>query len=153
MIAYDITTKIPLKIFHNYTDIEICLNHSIDRDALRHALHNPFQNKAYGYYWNYLSEAVNYIPELSNAEFLSYAKDYKQPLTKEAKIHLSNSRREIERPTREILKQEIRIKSFVTLGKQYNVSDNAIRKWCIFYNLPSRKKDIKTYTDEEWEKL
>lgn len=153
MIAYDITTKTPLKIFHNYTDIEICLNHSIDRDALRHALHNPFQNKAYGYYWNYLSEVVNYIPELSNAEFLSYAKDYKQPLTEEAKMHLSNSRREVERPTREILKQEIRIKSFVALGKQYDVSDNAIRKWCIFYNLPSRKKDIKTYTDEEWEKL
>jgi hypothetical protein len=25
----------------------------------------------------------------------------------------------------------------------YNVSDNAIRKWCKDYNLPYRKKDIK----------
>lgn len=51
------------------------------------------------------------------------------------------------------LKALIRIKPFTKIGEIFQVSDNAIRKWCIFYNLPSKKKDIKKYTDEEWEKI
>lgn len=57
------------------------------------------------------------------------------------------------RPSREELKDLIRTVSFVELGKQYGVSDNAIRKWCIAYNLPSKKKDIKSYTDEQWKQI
>lgn len=58
--------------------------------------------------------------------------------------------RKQERPNREILKTLIRNQSFVDIGKQYNVTDNTIRKWCKYYNLPYRKKDIELYTDEEW---
>lgn len=58
-----------------------------------------------------------------------------------------------ERPNRAILKQEIRDISFVQLGKKYGVSDKAISKWCVAYNLPSKKKDINSYSDEEWEKI
>lgn len=57
----------------------------------------------------------------------------------------------IEKPaTREELKQLIRTTPFTIIGQQYNVTDNAIRKWCISYGLPSKKKDINKYTDEEW---
>lgn len=35
----------------------------------------------------------------------------------------------------------------------YGVTDNAIRKWCISENLPSKKKDIKLYSEEEWNNL
>ena len=59
--------------------------------------------------------------------------------------------RRIERPTREILKQQIRNLSFLEIGRIYKVSDNAIRKWCDYYNLPRKKKDISNYSDEEWE--
>ena len=55
--------------------------------------------------------------------------------------------------TREELKQLIRTQTFVSIGQQFNMSDNAIRKWCIKYNLPSKKKDISPYSDEEWEKI
>ena len=55
--------------------------------------------------------------------------------------------------TREELKEKIRKLPFTTIGKEYNVTDNTIRKWCIGYNLPSKKRDIKNYTDEEWEKV
>lgn len=55
--------------------------------------------------------------------------------------------------TREELKVLIRTKSFTEIGKQFNVSDNAIRKWCVSFDLPSKKKDINSYSDEEWEKL
>lgn len=42
---------------------------------------------------------------------------------------------------------------FTKIGEKYGVTDNAIRKWCKAYNLPSRKKDIDAYTEEEWEKV
>jgi group I intron endonuclease len=52
--------------------------------------------------------------------------------------------------TREELKNLIRTTSFVQIGKLYNVTDNAIRKWCKNYNLPYRAKDIKIISDEDW---
>lgn len=55
--------------------------------------------------------------------------------------------------SREELKKLIRIKPFTKIGEMFQVSDNAIRKWCIIYNLPSKKKDIIKYTDEEWGKI
>ena len=44
--------------------------------------------------------------------------------------------------TRDELKYKIRHKSFVSIGEEFGVSDNAIRKWCKKYNLPFRTKDI-----------
>ena len=58
--------------------------------------------------------------------------------------------RKSERPDRETLKKLIREKSFVEIGKQFNVSDNAIRKWCDSYGLPRKKSEIKKYTTKEW---
>ena len=58
-----------------------------------------------------------------------------------------------ERPTREELKNLIRKLPFTTIGKQYNVTDNSIRKWCDFYNLPRTKDTINKLSDEEWEKI
>ena len=55
------------------------------------------------------------------------------------------------KPSREVLKQEIRIYSFLEIGRKYGVSDNAIRKWCVSYNLPKKKTEIKKYSDKEWE--
>lgn len=61
--------------------------------------------------------------------------------------------RKCEWPSKEELKLLIRTMPFLQIGQKYNVSDNAIRKWCINYGLPSKKKDIKNITDEEWEKI
>lgn len=47
------------------------------------------------------------------------------------------------RPSKEQLFTEINEMSFVNVGKKYGVTDNTIRKWCKFYKLPYRKKDIK----------
>ena len=41
----------------------------------------------------------------------------------------------------------------VQVGLMFNVSDNAIRKWCIAEDLPAKKSDINTYTDEEWKNI
>lgn len=58
-----------------------------------------------------------------------------------------------ERPDRETLKAKIRNQSFCSIGAEYGVSDNAIRKWCKAENLPSKVGDIKLISDEDWEKL
>ena len=61
------------------------------------------------------------------------------------------AQRTVERPIREELKFLIRTKPFLQIGKDFGVSDNAIRRWCIAENLPSTKKEIQKYTNEEWE--
>lgn len=60
--------------------------------------------------------------------------------------------RKIERPTKEILYQQlIDFKgNFVQVGKQYNVVDNTIRKWCASYGLPTHSKD---YNKQEIPKI
>lgn len=82
--------------------------------------------------------------------------DCGKPISKKAtrcdecnKKHL----RKVERPSRENLKEEIRSIPFQQLGQKYGVSGKSISKWCIYYNLPYKKSDIKTYNDEEWSKI
>lgn len=66
-----------------------------------------------------------------------------------AEIH----NRIVERPVREVFKNEIRTMPFTQIGSKYGVSDNAIRKWCDGYNLPRKKGDINKYTETEWESI
>lgn len=58
--------------------------------------------------------------------------------------------RKAEWPTRDELKQLIRTKSFLSIAKQFEVTDNTIRNWCKKYKLPFKKSEIKQYTEEEW---
>ena len=78
-----------------------------------------------------------------------------KPVTKEGNLcpecAALASRKVENRPDRDLLKYLIRNESFRQIGIKYNVSDNAIRRWCISYNLPSKKKDIVKYNNEEWE--
>lgn len=62
--------------------------------------------------------------------------------------NIINSRSQI--ISREELKKLIRTKPFTQIGKQFNVSDNAIRKWCNSYSLPTKKTEINKYSDEDW---
>lgn len=61
--------------------------------------------------------------------------------------------RKVERPDRETLKVLIRSLPFIQIGKQFNVSDNTIRKWCKIENLPYKVSEIKKILDEDWEKI
>lgn len=57
------------------------------------------------------------------------------------------------KPDRETLKNLIRNTSFLEIGRQFGVSDNAVRKWCDGYNLPRKATEIKKYPKEEWDKI
>lgn len=56
-------------------------------------------------------------------------------------------------PGREELKNLIRTKTFKSIALEYNVTDYAVRKNAKKNGLPTNKKDIDSYSDEEWEKL
>lgn len=61
--------------------------------------------------------------------------------------------RKVDRPSREELKDLIRSIPFTQIGKQYSVSDNAIKKWCAYYGLPKTKKEINGYSEDEWKQI
>lgn len=47
------------------------------------------------------------------------------------------------RPSKDILEKLIFEKTFTEIAKIYGVSDKAVSKWCKYYDLPFRKRDIK----------
>ena len=55
--------------------------------------------------------------------------------------------------TKDILKEKIWNFSFEEIAREYNVSKSAVKKWCKIFNLPSKRCDIKKYTQEEWNKI
>ena len=57
------------------------------------------------------------------------------------------SQRKSNRPSKEELFKLIKTIPFVQIGNMFNVSDNAIRKWCKAYGLPYKQKDIKNIMD------
>lgn len=83
----------------------------------------------------------------------NYCPNCGKKITSGAKLCLecsSMAQRKTIRPSREELKDLIRNKTFTQIGKDFNVSDNSIRKWCESYSLPKKAREIKNYTDEEW---
>lgn len=55
--------------------------------------------------------------------------------------------------SREELKHKIRTLPFTEIAREFNTWDKTIKRWCKTYNLPSTKREINTYTDEEWSKI
>ena len=53
--------------------------------------------------------------------------------------------------TREELKALIRVTPFTQIGNLFDVSDNAVRKWCKRYGLPHQSSVIHSLSDEEWQ--
>ena len=58
------------------------------------------------------------------------------------KIRNLNHPQQTARPSYEMLYDDLIHMNMVTIGRKYRVSDNAVRKWCRFYNLPFTKKEI-----------
>ena len=47
-----------------------------------------------------------------------------------------------------MLAKEIVASSFLAVGRKYGVSDNAIRKWCKAYDIPTKKDELKKWLSE-----
>ena len=57
------------------------------------------------------------------------------------------------RPNREELINFLMYYNIEEIGRSYGVSGNAVRKWCVLYNLPYKRDDLKGMTEKDWEKL
>lgn len=71
-----------------------------------------------------------------------------------ARNQLSQVGKEIRKNlTREQLKNKIRTQPLTEISKEFNISSATLTRWCQEFNLPSTKKEIDSYSDEEWEQL
>ena len=71
----------------------------------------------------------------------------------ESERRIKENKEKNNRPSREELKKLIRSMPFTTIGTKYGVTDNAIRKWCDSEELPRTKKEINSFSDEDWERI
>lgn len=119
----------------NLTQLEIAERYGVSKDSitdinLGHTWHNPL-----------LTYPIrNNFPKNKN-----YCLICGKEIDKSAqlcKCCSSIAQRKVERPDRDTLLEEIANSSFLAVGKKYNVSDTAIRKWCKNYNLPVKKKEL-----------
>ena len=105
-----------------------------------------------GHMW--FEEGVSYPLREAKKKQLYYCIDCGKLISRGSKRCIpckNKAQRSCIRPSREELKNMIRTETFAEIGRKYGVGGNAIKKWCLSMNLPSKKKDIKQYTDEEWE--
>lgn len=109
--------------------------------------------------WKYQIYNDDYANTLVHKEKEYKCSECGVPITKYSRSGLCSScvqkRNRIvkNRPSREELKKLIREKSFVEIARMYDCTDNAVRKWCDKEYLPRRKKDIESYSDEEWKNI
>ena len=155
IIAKDRLTEAPLKVFRGQKQIQKFFGDAEGKGDLCKILKNKDKKySVYGYLWEYVEEnLIDNIAPLTDEEFLSFQKYPKHTYerTNEFKEKISLQNRKVNIPSRQGLKNLIREKSILEIGRIYNVSDNTIRKWCDYYNLPRKKREIKNYSIEEWE--
>lgn len=63
----------------------------------------------------------------------------------------NQSTRTVERPNKFVLANEIINTNFCAVGRKYGVTDNAIRKWCKAYGLPTKKDELKKWLEQNKE--
>lgn len=95
------------------------------------------------------SQTDNYCGNANKDKTIYYCEDCGKEITKGAlycSMCASKHRRKVNRPEKEQLIEDfIKYKSFVQVAKLYNVSDNAVRKWCKTFDFPTKIKELLEY--------
>ena len=63
-----------------------------------------------------------------------------------------STRKVAERPEPLELAMKILASNFCAVGREYDLSDNAIRKWCKTYNMPTKKEELRIWLEEQQNK-
>lgn len=105
--------------------------------------------------WDTISNVLNKFINVDNNLFFEkvgiiYSPKKNRQLVKRDRFgrseKMNNSaikQRHVERPSAEQLVEDLKTSNFTKVGEKYGVSDNAIRKWCLFYGLSNKSKDYK----------
>ena len=93
------------------------------------------------------SQTDNYCGNANKSQQKFYCKDCGKEISKGAVYCSSCShihKRKVERPCKEQLISDFKeLKGFSQIGRKYEVSDNAVRKWFKYYDLPVKLKELK----------
>lgn len=122
-------------IVHDYCNTKYTKESSIDIDALNDVLNTKEIDPKF-----ILKKKQKEPKKEENVERIKRNKSL-NPTEKEMEYHIRE--RKCERPSKEELNKLIHEKPFVQIAKMYGVCDKSIAKWCKWYGLPYRKKDIK----------
>lgn len=93
------------------------------------------------------SQTDSYCGKANTNSIKNHCKDCGKEILKESiycPVCSSKHKRKIKRPTKEQLILDFKeLKNIKKMGIKYNVSDNAIRKWLKYYDLPFKTKELK----------
>ena len=93
------------------------------------------------------SQTDSYCGKANTNNIKNHCKDCGKEILKESTYCPMCSfkhKRKVKRPTKEQLILDFKeLKSIKKIGIKYNVSDNAIRRWLKYYNLPFKTKELK----------
>lgn len=130
--------------------------HHIDRDKYNNDINNLMVFKTRGEHTAFHGGDKAYMLEDGSyvcIKKMAYAGHNYCDVCGNIKSHTSNMcqncydiKRAENIPSKEILENYIKRKiPFTQIGKEFGVSDNAVRKWCKKYRLPFKKQDIKSF--------
>ena len=109
-----------------------------------------------GRYW-YIQSKIYPIQQRKNKDKINKCIDCGTEISKKAIRcnNCENKRRFSEntkknRPDKKILNNLIHNYTFLEIGKMFNVSDNAVRKWCKSYGLPYKYRDLHPTQEKEF---
>lgn len=126
--------------------VELAKKYNVTKDTIQAInVGRTWYNSQYNYplhYSKYDSNKPNDYYILKNDT--NKCKQCGVKITPKAELCVScyNKNRKITLPSKDELQELIYIKSFIDIGKLYNVSDNTVRRWCKEYNLPYKYRDI-----------
>ena len=149
--GYEITKQSIIGIFQDLKDTDLLQREIAEKWNISEEM---VQGINTGRYWK--QDDIEYPIRLRKQAVQHYCCNCGKPIDHQAIRCVSCARiasRKAIRPSRQELKEKIRNESFVKIASEYGVSDKAITKWCIAEGLPSKKKDIKLYSDEDWDKI
>lgn len=122
-------------------------------------IHSGFYDNIDLFQYQIINKDIEYELLHTNKKEQRFCKDCGKQITPYSKSGYCSScvqkhkAKVLNKPNKEQLKILIRTLSFAEIGKQYGVSDNAVRKWCDKLGLPRTKKDIEAYSDDQWAKI
>lgn len=98
------------------------------------------------------SQTDSYCGKANTNSIKNHCKDCGKEILKESKycvicaVKHRKLKRKVVRPTKEeLIDMFLNLNSIMAIGKHYNISDNAVRKWLKYYNLPFRTKELTNY--------
>lgn len=98
------------------------------------------------------SQTDNYCGNANKNTKKYYCKECGKEITKKAtycSVCAAKHARKIERPNLEQLILDFKeLKAFTKVGNKYDVADNTVKKWFIFYGLPGKVGELKNYIIE-----